>query len=202
MGGPSPDIPFVTELDKLTSGNDEPQAAQQHGETSNQLKDLAQEFSTGEKTSPAVGGELAKIIQGLINNRLPKAKLDELHGKYLQPENCNLLLAPKASKTIWSQFKDSSRKAHIGKQKCQALFLRVAYATIQASWTTVSETKTSLSHALVLILSGNREFNLKSSTAHSSRMLIWQGKPFKFPNNLKLDMKDFIGGTKVEYSVK
>ena len=124
-------IQLVTELDKLMSKNEEPEMSQQHGATCSQLGDLAQEFSTSEKTGPAVDIELATILEGLINNKLPKAKLDELTERYHQPENCNFLLAPKANKTIWSQLKDSTKKADIGMQKCQTLFLKAAYASFK-----------------------------------------------------------------------
>ena len=157
----SPGTHLVAELDKLMSENEEPQMSQQHDATSSQLGDLVQEFSTSEKTSPAVDSELAKIIEGLINNKLPKAKLDELTERYHRPENCTFLLAPKANKAIWSQLKDSTKKADIGMQKCQALFLTAAYAILQAAKVDVGEPKTNPIHALVLILSGNREFNLK-----------------------------------------
>lgn len=105
---------LVTGIDELTSGNADPQTAQHHDQTSGQLDELVNEFSTSEITSPAVDDELAKIIDGLINNKLPKPKLDELLGKYHRPENCNSLLAPKTNKTIWGQLKDSTRKADIG----------------------------------------------------------------------------------------
>ena len=122
---------------------------------------LIHEFSTSEKTSPAVDNELATIIDGLINNKLPKPKFDELLGQYHRPANCNSWLAPKTNKTTWGQLKDSTRKTDIGMQKCQTFFLTAVYALLQASKTTIGETNTTLIHALVLILSGHREFNLK-----------------------------------------
>ena len=157
----SPGIQLVMELDKLMSENEEPEMSQQHGATSGQLGDLTQEFSTCEKTGQAVDAELATILEGMINNKLPKAKLDELTERYHRPENCNFLLAPKANKTIWSQLKDSTKKADVGMQKCQTLFLKAAYAILQAAKVIAGEPKTNLIHALVLLMSGNREFNLK-----------------------------------------
>ena len=46
-------------------------------------------------------------------------------------------------------------------QKYQTLFLTAAYALLQTSKPTIGETGTPRIHALVLILSGHREFNLK-----------------------------------------
>ena len=160
-GVDSAGLQLLTGIDNLTSGTDDLNTAPHHAPTSSQLEELVHEFSTSDKTSPAVDDELAKLIDGLITNKLPKPKLDELLGKYHRPENCTSLLAPKTNKAIWGQLKDSTRKTDIGMQKCQTLYLAAAYALLQASQTTSGETKTTLIHALVLILSGNREFNLK-----------------------------------------
>ena len=115
---------LVRDLDKLTSLPDDPLVTPQHDATSNQYADLVQEFAAGEKTSQAVDDELAKLIEKLINNKLPKTKLDYLHAQYLRPENCKFLVAPKANEAIWNQFKDHTRKVDVGMQKCRALFLR------------------------------------------------------------------------------
>ena len=95
--------------------------SQQHDASSSQLGDLAQEFSTSEQMSPAVDAKLAKIIEGLIIDKLPKAKLCELTERYHRPENCTLL-APKANKTIWDQLKYSTKKVDIGMQSVKHYF--------------------------------------------------------------------------------
>ena len=56
---------------------------------------------------------------------------------------------------------DRTRKVGLGMQKCQALFLRAAYAILKASRMAEGDLKTNFVHALVLMLAGNREFNLK-----------------------------------------
>ena len=129
--------------------------------SASEFQDLAQEFATSEKTSPPIDDDLVKIIDGLINDKLPKAKLDELTDKYARPENCKLLLAPKTNKTVWSQLKDNTKKADTGLQRCQRMFLTSAYAILECLKTASGEMKTRLVHALVLTLSGNREINLK-----------------------------------------
>ena len=45
---------------------------------SSDLKDLAAEFSTNERTSSSIDDDLLKIIEGLVNNKLPKEKIDGL----------------------------------------------------------------------------------------------------------------------------
>ena len=148
------------------------------------MDELVPEFSTSEKP--------ATIIAGLINNKLPKPKLDELLAQYHRLANCNSLLAPKTNKIIWGQLKDSTRKTDIGMQKCQTLFLTAAHALLQASKTTIGETSIALIHAMVLILSGHKKFNLKRrellkpdlselKTSYSSKIqtIIGTSKPFE-----------------------
>ena len=52
-------------------------------------------------------------------------------------------------------------KIDSGMQRSQSLFLKAAYAIVEAARSITGETKTTLIHALVLIMSGNRELNLK-----------------------------------------
>ena len=55
------------------------------------------EFSILEKTSPAIDANLAE--------KLTKEKLAKVQSKYLRPENCTNLVAPKINKQIWQQFR-------------------------------------------------------------------------------------------------
>ena len=61
---------------------------------------------------------------------------------------------------MWNQLKDATKKADMGMQKCQKLFMAAMYAILKAS-RACGTIKANLVHALVLILSGNRELNLK-----------------------------------------
>ena len=49
---------------------------------------LAEEFSTADKTSAPVNAKLATMIEELIKGNLPKSKLEQLVEKYPRPENC------------------------------------------------------------------------------------------------------------------
>ncbi|XP_068739556.1 uncharacterized protein [Montipora capricornis] len=64
---------------------------------------LAEEFSTTDKTSAPVNPKLATMIKELIKDNLPKAKLEQLVEKYPRPENCKLLVPPKVNRAIWNQ---------------------------------------------------------------------------------------------------
>ena len=46
-------------------------------EASGDLKDLAAEFSTNERTSSSIDDDLFNIIEGLIDNKLPKRRLKD-----------------------------------------------------------------------------------------------------------------------------
>ena len=81
--------------------------------------------------------------------------------KYPRPENCKLLVVPKTNRAAWNQLKDTTKKADMGMQKCQKLFMAAVYAILEASRGACGTIKANLVHALVLILSGNRELNLK-----------------------------------------
>ena len=83
--------------------------------------------------------------------------------KCLRLENCKLSVVPKKEKNraVWNQLKDATKKADMGMQKCQKLFMAARYAILEASRGACGTIKANLVHALVLILSGNRELNLK-----------------------------------------
>ena len=62
---------------------------------------------------------------------------------------------------MWNQLKDATKKADMGMQKCHKLLMAAMYATLEASRGACGTIKANLVHALVLILPGNRELNLK-----------------------------------------
>ena len=79
------------------------------GEVSWDLKDLSAEFSTKETTSSSIDGDPLKIIEGLINNKLPKEKIDGLTEKYPRSENCKVIVVPKTNRAVWNQLKDGTK---------------------------------------------------------------------------------------------
>ena len=62
---------------------------------------------------------------------------------------------------MWNQLKDATKKADMCMQKCQKLLMAARYAILEASRGACGTIKANLVHALVLILSGNRDLNLK-----------------------------------------
>ncbi|XP_071947008.1 uncharacterized protein [Antedon mediterranea] len=144
-------------IDEYTSGPEEVATAIQTSD----FADLAAEFSTATLTGPAVDDKLATIVSDLISGRIPPAKMTELTGKYLRPLNCEMLITPKVNLLVWGQLKPSTRTNDVGLQKVQALFVNSMYALLQACHKASGDLKTTLTHALVIALTANREFNLK-----------------------------------------
>ena len=72
---------------------------------------LAEEFSTADKTSAPVNAKLATMIEERIKDNLPKAKLEQLVEKYSRPENCKLLVSPKVNRAIWNQLSPSTKSS-------------------------------------------------------------------------------------------
>ena len=43
---------------------------------------------------------LAEIVKGLLNDKLPEQKFQEVQSQYVRPENCSNLVAPKVNKQV------------------------------------------------------------------------------------------------------
>ena len=96
----SPDAAVVTKIDEFIQPKTSDHA---DGSSSGSFKVLAEEFSVAEKISPATDANLADIVKSLLTEKLSKHKLTEVQNKYLRPENCTNLVAPKINKQIWQQ---------------------------------------------------------------------------------------------------
>ena len=80
------------------------------GSSGDSFKTLAEEFSVAEKTALAIDSSLAEIVRSLLLEKLPKDKLAEVQNKYLRPENCTNLVAPKINEQVWQQFKPGDKE--------------------------------------------------------------------------------------------
>lgn len=148
-------------VDKIESFVTQPSSSKDKPITSDSFKDLVEEFSISEKTSPAISSGLADIVNSLLKDKLPKEKLEEVQKKYCRPENCPNLLAPKVNKQIWQQLQQETKNTDSAMQKAQALLTSGVCAILQVCNKAEGETRNMLTHAAVLLLSANREFNLK-----------------------------------------
>ena len=98
-------------------------------------------------------------MKSLILEKLPKDKLAEVQNKYLRPESCTNLVAPKINKQIWQQLGQETRNNDSAFQKAQALLLSGLYAVLQTCNSSSGQEKNVLTHAAVLLLSSNRVLN-------------------------------------------
>ena len=101
------------------------------GVNGDSFKLLAEEFTVTEKTSSAIDTNLAEIVKSLLNDKLPKEKLSEVQAKYLRPENCTNLVAPKINKQIWQQLRQETRNNDSAFLKAQSLLISGLYAVLQ-----------------------------------------------------------------------
>ena len=131
------------------------------GSDGGSFKSLADEFSVLEKTSPAIDANLAEIVKSLLTEKLTKEKLAEVQNKYLRPENCTNLVAPKINKQIWQQLRQETRNNDSAFQKAQSLLLSGLYAVLQLCNSANGDQRNVLTPTAVLLLSANRELNLK-----------------------------------------
>jgi hypothetical protein len=160
-------------LDKITKFADETgsQSKTQTDITASEnkvFKSFVEQFATGERTGPAIDHDLATLVNDLLTEKLPKEKLEPVQDKYLKPENCENLIAPKINKPIWQQLKQETRNTDSAFQKIQQLSLSSLYAVLQVCHNLSSlqnaqdnENILVLTHSIVLSLAANRELNLK-----------------------------------------
>ena len=92
------------------------------------FESLAEEFCVEEKTlkSPAINVNLADIVNTLLNEKLKK-----LQSKYLRPDNCSNLGAPKINEQIWQQLRQETRNSHSSFYKAQSLLMSDLYGILQ-----------------------------------------------------------------------
>ena len=126
---------------------------QAEGSDGGSFKSLADEFSVLEKTSPAIDANLAEIVKSLLTEKLTKEKLAEVQNKYLRPENCTNLVAPKINKQIWQQLRQETRNNDSAFQKAQSLLLSGLYAVLQLCNSANGDHINVLTHTAVLLLS-------------------------------------------------
>ncbi|CAB3983233.1 Hypothetical predicted protein [Paramuricea clavata] len=95
------------------------------------FKTFVEQFAPGEQTGPAIDHDLATIVNELLTEKLTKEKLEPVQDKYLKPENCENLVAPKINKPIWQQLKQETKNTDSAFQKIQQLSLSSLYAVLQ-----------------------------------------------------------------------
>ena len=67
------------------------------------IKGIASDFSAGEKTGPAIGKNLASMINNVMFHPANREKLVSKLEKHPRPENLNSLKIKKCNPEIWSE---------------------------------------------------------------------------------------------------
>ena len=119
--------------------------------------------------------DLAAIVNELLTDKLTRDKLESVQDKYLKPDNCRDLVAPKINKPIWQQLKQETRNTDSVFQKFQQLYLSSLYAVLYVCNSLSNmhniednEKITMLTHSVVLALATNQELNIKRRDLLSS----------------------------------
>ncbi|XP_028407586.1 uncharacterized protein LOC114530206 [Dendronephthya gigantea] len=88
--------------------------------------------SDKEQTGKAVNAELAAIVESLLGEKLPDAKLQAKVDLYPRPDNINGLKTPRVNQLIWQQLATSVR-TYDSKQKTQTVLLACVAAMLRAA---------------------------------------------------------------------
>lgn len=88
------------------------------------LSDIANNFKLDNKKGPAVNQHLAKIVQGLMGEKLSDKVLTETQNRYNRPENCEYLSITKVSHLIGDKLKPETRSNDIKLQRVQSALIK------------------------------------------------------------------------------
>lgn len=133
-------------------------------QASTSLDALLDEFNPEKAQGPPINEKLAVLINSLLKDGLTKEQLN-MKKDYLQPENCPTLDTPKVNNMLWAQLKQEPRNLDSGLQKGQGHLMSAIYALLNVcnqmmTKSDNNEPLTTLTHAVVLLMSANRQFNL------------------------------------------
>ena len=126
---------------------------------------MVAEFNPEKATGPPISEKLAELTNGLLKEGLSKDQISTINQKYLKPKNCPLLEAPKVNNLLWNQLKQEPKNLDTSLQKGQGFLMSALYAMITVCNDLAQnhndvKSLTTLTHALVLGLSANRQVNL------------------------------------------
>ena len=75
------------------------------------LSGIANDLKLDQKKAPAVNEQIAKIVQGLLREKLTEEVLTVTQNRYSPPENCECLTSTKVNHLIWDKLKSDTRSA-------------------------------------------------------------------------------------------
>ena len=97
------------------------------------MKELAQDLTVSEKTSPPLCEGLATIFNNLLSEKMGDEKLKAKLDKYPCPENVKGLRTPKVNRSIWSQLSTAIKAQDAQSQKGQNTLIGTITAMTKAA---------------------------------------------------------------------
>ena len=136
------------------------------------LKELAQDLTVSEKTSPPLREGLAAIFNNILSEKMGDEKLKAKLEKYPRPENVKGLRTPKVNPSIWSQLSTTIKAQDVRSQKGQNTLIGAITAMTKGAdlalgkYSQDKELITLLTDAVAMALQYNHEVN------HSRRLAM------------------------------
>ena len=129
-----------------------------------EFETLLTELNPEKANGPPICEKLGVLVNSLLKEGLSKDQLT-MKKEYLKPENCPMLETPKVNAMLWGQLKQDQKNLDLSLLKGQGHLMPSLYALLKVCNQLVDkadskEMLTSLTHAVVLSLSANRQFNL------------------------------------------
>ena len=84
------------------------------------LSGIANDLKLDQKKAPAINEQIAKIVHGLMREKLTDEVLTAAQNRYNTPENCECLASTKVNHLIWDKLKPDTRSADIKLQRVQS----------------------------------------------------------------------------------
>ena len=140
------------------------------------LKELAQDLTVSEKTSPPLREGLAAIFNNLLSEKMGDEKLKAKLDKYSRPENVKGFRTPKVNPSIWSQLSTTMKAQDVRSQKGQNTLIGAITAMTKAAdlalgkYSQDKELITLLTDAVAMALQYNHEVNHSRCLAMKKEM--------------------------------
>ena len=112
-------LPVLKQLSRALTQSSESQRDAPGGKI-DLLSGIANDLKLDQKKAPAINEQIAKIVHGLMREKLTDEVLTAAQNRYNTPENCECLASTKVNHLIWDKLKPDTRSADIKLQRVQS----------------------------------------------------------------------------------
>ena len=88
------------------------------------IDSLTQAFTSSKKTSPAIAGKIAELVDSMLVGGLSTGTVKERAEKHSPPENCKYLLVTTVNEEIWDLLSRKTRSVDLTFQRVQEPLLQ------------------------------------------------------------------------------